>query len=463
MKRMLLLVVLSAFVLSTAFAQTAVVKTKYTVSGGLLGAANISGFRTDKNVTPNVDYKSKLNWGVGAWLNLPISSGFSVEPQLMYNSYQYQTRSTAADLLLYDGKIRYISLPILLKFHAGDHFAFTLGPQFDFMTSIEDNNNVADKVDFKGSAVSLSGGLEIFPHSRVTIFGRYIHGFSNVDDRTNHGTDTREYKTSNVQLGLKFRLFGTKKKETTYQATATPPAPLDSDGDGITDDVDKCPTVAGLPKYNGCPIPDSDGDGINDELDKCPNVAGLAKYDGCPIPDSDGDGINDEEDKCPNVAGTAKYNGCPIPDKDGDGINDEEDKCPDIAGVAANNGCPEVPANVSKTLGMSAENISFGTGANNAKLTSRSNPHLDKLVTILNENPGLKIRVEAHTDNAGDDAVNMQLTQDRAAAVKTYLVSKGISEDRVIAEGFGETMPIADNTTSAGRVKNRRIEIKMTY
>ena len=454
--KQILLLVLCGFLISTTYSQEAVVKNKYTVSGGLLGAANISQFRTDQGV----DYKSKLNWGVGGWVNFPITSGFSVEPQLMYNSYQYQTSSTTPTLLLKDGKIRYISLPVLLKFHVGDHFAITAGPQFDFMSNIEDNDNLATEDQFKKTAVSLSGGLEIFPHSRVTVFGRYIHGFTNVDDRANHGGSTREYKTSNVQVGLKFRLFGSKKTETTYQATSTP-APVDTDGDGIYDDVDKCPTQFGIAKYNGCPIPDSDGDGINDELDKCPNQAGIAKYDGCPIPDSDGDGINDEEDKCPTQAGPKERNGCPATDKDNDGIIDEEDKCPDIAGVAANNGCPEVPANVSKTIGIAAQNISF-TGTS-TKLTTKSNAALDQIVTIMNENPGLKVRVEAHTDNAGNDAANLKLSEDRAAAVKAYLVSKGIGEDRITSEGFGETMPIADNTTAAGRAKNRRIEIKMAY
>jgi outer membrane protein OmpA-like peptidoglycan-associated protein len=351
---------------------------------------------------------------------------------------------------------------LLLKFTPGKIIGITAGPQVDFLTGVEDENNVAQKDNFTKTSFSLFGGLELFPHGRFTPFARYIHGLTDMDNRPTHGTEG-EYKNRNFQVGLKIRLFGKKVTETYEATTVTAPAPLDTDGDGITDDLDKCPTQAGTAKYNGCPVPDSDGDGINDEMDKCPNQAGVAKYDGCPIPDSDGDGINDEEDKCPNQAGLAKYNGCPIPDKDGDGINDEADKCPDVPGVASNNGCPEVPANVSKTLGLSADRIYFGTGASNAKLTSRSNAALDQVVTIMNENPTLHIKVGSHTDNAGDDDTNMQLTEARAAAVKAYLVSKGISEDRIMAEGFGETMPIADNATSAGRLKNRRIEIKVDY
>jgi outer membrane protein OmpA-like peptidoglycan-associated protein len=225
--------------------------------------------------------------------------------------------------------------------------------------------------------------------------------------------------------------------------------------------VDKCPKVAGLAKYNGCPIPDTDTDGIDDEQDKCPTVKGIAKYQGCPIPDRDKDGVNDEEDKCPDQAGPASRNGCPVTDRDNDGVNDDEDRCPDVPGTAANHGCPDVPANVSKTIATAAQNIQFMTGT--AKLSTKSNASLNRVVAILNENPSVKLSIEGHTDNAGDDAKNQQLSEDRAAAVKAYFVSKGISEDRITSEGYGETRPIAENTTAAGRTKNRRVEIKVVY
>lgn len=468
------LFVLSCLLISTIYSQN-IVKEHYTVSGGLLGAANFSKFRMGNDNPSNIDFSWETGWSAGGWLNLPVSKRFSIEPQIMYSKYEYETANTTA-LLLNDGSISYVSVPLLLKFHTGDKFAITVGPQLDFLSSVEDNNSLAVEDDFKKTSFSAFGGFELFPHGRVTVFGRYIHGFTNMDNR---GTETpaMEYKNQNIQAGLKLKLFGKK-------------VPADSDGDGVPDPKDKCPNVVGLERYEGCPIPDTDGDGINDEEDKCPGQAGTAKYNGCPIPDTDGDGINDEEDKCPNQKGTAKYNGCPIPDTDGDGINDEEDKCPneagpanrngcpvkdrdndginddedkcpDLPGSASNKGCPDVPANVSKTLMSSAQNISFG--ATNAKLSSRSNASLNQLVRIMNENPALKIRIEAHTDNAGNDEANMKLSEDRAAAVKAYLVSKGISEDRIMTEGFGETMPIADNTTATGRTKNRRIEIKVDY
>jgi OmpA-OmpF porin, OOP family len=255
-----------------------------------------------------------------------------------------------------------------------------------------------------------------------------------------------------------------KKKEpviVTPPPPPPPPAPKDTDNDGIIDDNDKCPTVAGVAKYEGCPVPDTDKDGINDDNDKCPTVSGLAKYQGCPVPDTDKDGINDEEDKCPNQAGVARYGGCPVPDKDKDGINDEEDKCPETPGVAEQQGCPEISAEVTKTVAYAAKNVYFATGS--TKLLSQSNKPLNDLVKVLQDNPNLKLKIDGHTDNVGSDELNMKLSDGRAASVKKYLVSKGVDESRLESEGFGETTPVEDNKTAAGRTKNRRVEMKVFY
>lgn len=235
----------------------------------------------------------------------------------------------------------------------------------------------------------------------------------------------------------------------------TPPAPpLDTDKDGIIDSLDKCPTVPGLAKYQGCPIPDTDKDGINDEEDKCPTVPGVARYQGCPIPDTDKDGINDEDDKCPTVPGLARYQGCPATDTDNDGVPDEEDKCPTVAGPKENNGCPTLAA-----YKFDAKKVQFVIGS--ATLTKEAKVELDKGVQIMNEHPDLKVSVEGHTDNTGDANFNQKLSERRAAAVKDYVVKKGISADRLVTSGYGQTRPIADNKTAAGRAANRRVEFKV--
>ena len=206
---------------------------------------------------------------------------------------------------------------------------------------------------------------------------------------------------------------------------------------------------------------DTDGDGIIDANDKCPTVKGLAKYEGCPIPDTDKDGINDEEDKCPTVFGLARYQGCPIPDTDGDGVNDEEDKCITIPGPASNFGCPIIPPEVKKRVDMAAKNILFITGS--AKLQKSSYKGLDDVAKIMSENPGMSLAIDGHTDYVGSEEMNQTLSDNRAASVKTYLVSKGVDESRITATGHGETMPIADNKTAAGRQQNRRSEMTLSY
>ena len=235
----------------------------------------------------------------------------------------------------------------------------------------------------------------------------------------------------------------------------------DRDGDGILDKDDKCPDVKGVARYQGCPIPDRDKDGINDEEDKCPDVPGLSRYQGCPIPDTDGDGINDEEDKCPTVPGLSRYQGCPIPDTDGDGVNDEEDRCVTIPGPKENYGCPIIPPEVKKRVDVAAKNILFVTGS--FKLQASSFKGLNDVVKIMQENPGMLLAIDGHTDWVGTDEYNQTLSDNRAGAVKNYLVSKGIDESRITSAGHGESMPIADNKTAAGRQKNRRSEMTLSY
>lgn len=134
-------------------------------------------------------------------------------------------------------------------------------------------------------------------------------------------------------LGFKY-LFG--KGNEAVEMPGEPMKKVDSDGDGIEDEIDLCPQVAGPKELRGCP--DSDGDGIADYEDACPSFAGPKALKGCP--DSDGDGVSDKDDECPNLAGSIEMKGCPSKDRDNDGIPDDKDNCPDLKGIAANGGCP---------------------------------------------------------------------------------------------------------------------------
>ena len=115
----------------------------------------------------------------------------------------------------------------------------------------------------------------------------------------------------------------------------------DSDGDGLIDSKDKCPTVMGSYLKSGCPMVDTDSDGVYDDYDQCITEMGSAENGGCPWLDSDGDGVIDKDDACPDEPGDPESGGC-TPDSDDDGISDPEDSCPDQSGPSENGGCPYI-------------------------------------------------------------------------------------------------------------------------
>ena len=196
---------------------------------------------------------------------------------------------------------------------------------------------------------------------------------------------------------------------------------------------------------------DSDGDGVVDEVDKCPNTPGGITVDarGCP-PDSDGDGVPDYLDGCPGTPpGVAVDNsGCPF-DSDGDGVADYLDQCPNTPKGATVNeaGCWSLQAT---TL----------YDSNSSYIRAAAYPLLDEVASILEKNPEMEVEVQGHTDNTGSAKYNQWLSEKRAQKVKDYLVSKGIDPSRLEAKGYGLTQPLASNATKEGRAQNRRVELK---
>jgi outer membrane protein OmpA-like peptidoglycan-associated protein len=232
----------------------------------------------------------------------------------------------------------------------------------------------------------------------------------------------------------------------------------DRDGDKIPDKDDKCPDQAGLAQFQGCP--DTDGDGVADPDDACPTEAGKAELQGCP--DRDNDGVADKDDRCPDQAGLAQFQGCP--DRDRDGIADPDDKCPDVPGIPEEQGCPKKKPDAQQLANI-AKQIQFASGK--ATILRASFATLDNLVALMNEFPDTKISIEGHTDNVGNAAANKRLSQQRADAIKKYLVSKKIAASRMNAVGFGQERPVdgstdikAGNRTAEQRAANRRVEIK---
>jgi len=198
---------------------------------------------------------------------------------------------------------------------------------------------------------------------------------------------------------------------------------------------------------------------VPDNLDRCKDVAGPKENNGCPWPDTDGDGLTDNLDNCPNVAGPKENKGCPWPDSDGDGVPDKDDKCPEVKGTAANNGCPELTQEHAAQLNQYAKTILFNSGKSTFKQETFA--VLQAITSILKQYPDSKFSIEGHTDSDGSDALNQKLSEDRAGAVKNYLIENGVDASRLSSTGYGESQPIDTNKTAAGKANNRRVEVKL--
>ena len=215
-----------------------------------------------------------------------------------------------------------------------------------------------------------------------------------------------------------------------WGAPIKPKAPLDSDGDGVPDDMDKCPgTPAGVTvNADGCePVveKDSDSDGVFDGADKCPDTPAGTKVDstGCE-PDSDGDGVVDSKDQCPD---TPK----------GDRVDSF--------------GC-----SYKKELNLPGVEFDI----NKADLRTDSTAILDGAAAVLKRYPLLDIEIDGHTDSDASDVYNQTLSEQRAAAVVKYLQDQGVT-NKLTSRGFGESQPIASNKSAAGKQKNRRVVLRV--
>lgn len=429
------------------------------VSLGIKTGVNVSRLKLNGKIPGILNSDYRTGYVAGAFVNFSVGkkSPFSIQPEFLYSSMGGDLRNEINEKQ--NLRFNYFSVPVLIKFQFSKKLAAFAGPQVDAIIYAEESNkfgefnitNAVEQID-----AYTTWGMEWWLSKDVVLNGRYMHGFKKVY------TIPPEVSMNNrgfqITLGLRFR-----KPKPWVEPTSVviaPPVDKDTDGDGIFDSRDKCPTVPGVAKYEGCPIPDTDKDGIFDDEDKCPEMAGYPENDGCPYPDRDKDGVTDNKDRCPDEPGSTKNDGCPITDRDNDGVPDATDRCPDEPGPVSNQGCPEIKEEVMQKTAAIAKSIYFDL--NSSKLQRRSYYPLDELVQILKDNPSYKIAIESHTDNSGTNEYNQKLSDNRSASVMKYLVSKGIDASRLTAAGFGEEKPIATNDTKEGKSLNRRSELKLS-
>jgi len=251
----------------------------------------------------------------------------------------------------------------------------------------------------------------------------------------------------------------------------------DRDGDGYSDSLDKCPdnpeNYNGFRDEDGCPDdPDTDLDGVPDSLDQCvldpEDKDGYLDDDGCPDIDNDADEILDAKDKCPNEAedrdGFEDDDGCPDPDNDKDKVLDVEDMCPNEPGPTDKEpkGCPQKPALavVTESEIRITEQIHFEY--NKAVIRPESFPVVDAVAEIMKKYPDLSMEVQGHTDNKGGADYNKRLSDQRAAAVKKYLIEHGVAAGRLASHGYGLERPLVPNDSDNNRALNRRVQFVRT-
>jgi len=282
----------------------------------------------------------------------------------------------------------------------------------------------------------------------------------------------------------------------------------DKDGDGVPNDMDKCPEdpedIDGFEDADGCPDPDNDFDGIPDikekdnkyrdlpedfdsfedsdgapefdndkdnipdSLDLCISTPedrdGFEDYDGCPDFDNDKDGIADSLDITINepedVDGFKDTDGAQDLDNDNDGVPDYLDACPNAAEIFNNyqddDGCPDEKLS-EPPIGIFRQ-VQFTLGEPLPELTLS---YLDSIYNAMFQFPTMQIAVTIHCDNKGRTPRKLAETQEKAAALQKYLDFRGlIDKSRYTVTGVGPADPIASNVSDEGRAKNTRVDIR---
>jgi OOP family OmpA-OmpF porin len=254
----------------------------------------------------------------------------------------------------------------------------------------------------------------------------------NIKNRGEEMNSTQKSKLAGLGTGLLLALAASQSVQAAYW--------VDSEGTIVRNSAGECWV---------------DSQGVKEHIPECGGMVEAAPVD------SDGDGVFDDKDRCPGTPAGVPVDkvGCPL-DSDGDGVTDDKDRCPGtMMGARVDQyGCEAAKAAPMPMAPVVLEGVNFEYDS--ATLTGHAMQILDGVAKTLKEQPDQKVTISGHTDSRGSDAYNQKLSERRAQAVVDYLVSQGVNAGNLSAMGHGENMPVETNDTEAGRAANRRVEMQ---
>ncbi|WP_181884982.1 OmpA family protein [Pontibacter diazotrophicus] len=421
---------------------------------------------------------NRLEWGGGLNLNRYITSGIDAGLHLTYGSAE----SYISDQNQFDAQLGTAMLALRLKLYGsllkedafiGPYLQIAGGGAWVKTDAYADGMRQEDD-KFITSAAKGGAGIRFRFSDAVSAFietNYMITGQDKFDGQ--FGGNNDRFFMHNVGLGFNLGRAadadGDGVPDRRDQCPDTPAGvevdrngcPLDADADGVPDYQDQCPTEAGTAATQGCP--DRDGDGVADRDDQCPDQPGTAAMQGCP--DTDGDGVADPNDQCPDTPAGVQVgpDGCPL-DADGDGVPDYQDACPNSAGPGTANGCPELDE---ATQRLMEEKVRFEF--DRARVQESYKQLLDSITVALTNYPDHVLLIKGHADYIGSEEYNQALSEQRAEAVKEYLIEQGVQNpDRLVTRGYGESQPLVEvnerlprRRTESQRAQNRRVGFEM--
>ena len=245
--------------------------------------------------------------------------------------------------------------------------------------------------------------------------------------------------------------------------TSTNPKKMDTDGDGVKDHKDLCPEIPGLKKFKGCPKSkvemEADAEAARVAAEKAEMEAEAkrkAEAEAAAVRAKEQARLKAEADAKAKIEAEKKRVEEEARMKEEAAAKAKADEAARVAAKRV-----EIETKTRDVFARALTGLKFNSSRSTFK--GQSITIMDEVVSIMNQYPEMKVKIEGHTDSQGGEEANAALSAKRAGAVMQYLIDKGISPTRLSASGFGESRPVADNSTAAGRAENRRVEFIVNY